>query len=202
MLTIPEFNKIKQPGTKRCSACGEIKPIDMFVKDARRSDGHESRCKPCHQKRLQERRKKPEVQEYYKQYRRSEAGRNYRIQYGRTYYRSKTKGAISPNAPFSVALGPGSIYLIRWQTFFKIGRAIAPEQRANVIIGSLPTTDGKLLHIITTNNMADAELFLHDRYRSCRENGEWFSLSQSQVDEVLSISHIHSDGHSVIPQYK
>ena len=33
---------------KRCTACGEMKPLDEFAKDANRADGHRSDCLECH----------------------------------------------------------------------------------------------------------------------------------------------------------
>ena len=33
--------------TKICCNCGQEKPIDEFVKDNRRKDGHSTLCKEC-----------------------------------------------------------------------------------------------------------------------------------------------------------
>lgn len=33
--------------TKRCKDCGEVKPLDEFGADKRRTDGKKSYCKPC-----------------------------------------------------------------------------------------------------------------------------------------------------------
>ena len=34
--------------TKRCSRCGEVKPVSKFYKKKTSSDGLHSACKPCH----------------------------------------------------------------------------------------------------------------------------------------------------------
>ena len=34
-------------GTKKCSACGKVKPLGEFYKNKRRPDGLEARCKDC-----------------------------------------------------------------------------------------------------------------------------------------------------------
>ena len=37
-----------EEGFKRCSKCGEIKPISEFYKCKRKTDGLRSDCKQCH----------------------------------------------------------------------------------------------------------------------------------------------------------
>ena len=41
--------------TKTCNKCGETKPLDEFVKDNRRKDGHRPLCKECKRKEDRER---------------------------------------------------------------------------------------------------------------------------------------------------
>lgn len=36
-----------QPTTKRCSRCGEIKPLDSFHRRSASADGRQGMCKPC-----------------------------------------------------------------------------------------------------------------------------------------------------------
>ena len=40
---------------KTCSRCGETKPLEEFVKDNRRKDGHATICKECRRKKDRER---------------------------------------------------------------------------------------------------------------------------------------------------
>lgn len=41
--------------TKTCTHCGETKPLDEFVKDNRRKDGHATICKECRRRKDRER---------------------------------------------------------------------------------------------------------------------------------------------------
>ena len=41
-------------GSKRCPDCGEIQPLDQFPRHRRRRDGRGEYCKPCHNKRGRE----------------------------------------------------------------------------------------------------------------------------------------------------
>lgn len=34
-------------GTKRCTSCGETKPVDQFHRRAASADGRQPKCKPC-----------------------------------------------------------------------------------------------------------------------------------------------------------
>ena len=45
------------PQTKRCSSCGEIKPVAEFYKDDNASDGLKSHCKACHRAKVNSRQK-------------------------------------------------------------------------------------------------------------------------------------------------
>ena len=55
--------------TKKCSNCGEVKPINEFYKHKSRKDGLYSQCKCCANKKKEEYRKKhlKEIKEYHKQ---------------------------------------------------------------------------------------------------------------------------------------
>ena len=39
---------------KRCTRCGEVKPLDEFGRDRHQADGHQSQCKPCATAKLRE----------------------------------------------------------------------------------------------------------------------------------------------------
>jgi len=192
MLTIHEFNKIKQPGTRRCSICGEIKSVELFKKDRRQSGGYSCKCKECHKLQTIERRKKSEVREYYRAYSTSPKIRQYRRE-----LKKKLREGRIPSINGG-PVGDGFVYIIQWQNFFKIGRAKNPKARAAAIVGNLPLPGGKLLYVISTNSMLDAELTLHDTYRDSRQNGEWFLLTQDSVNEILDIASIQSDGQKTV----
>lgn len=52
--------------TKRCTDCGEIKPLDAFAKNRTRRDGHTSQCKAC--RKLYRERTVEARREYQKKY--------------------------------------------------------------------------------------------------------------------------------------
>lgn len=47
--------------TKKCTTCGETKPLSEFYKKHTSRDGHRTKCKPCCQAWLKEYNKRPEV---------------------------------------------------------------------------------------------------------------------------------------------
>jgi hypothetical protein len=53
--------------TKKCSKCGEVKPVSEFSKDKNRKDGLQSQCKSCDKQYYQDHRE--EKKQYDKQYR-------------------------------------------------------------------------------------------------------------------------------------
>lgn len=61
---------------KRCTKCGEEKPLTEFYTDGRASDGRQSRCKDCWNAIQRERRKDPEFKAWNKQYQREWSANN------------------------------------------------------------------------------------------------------------------------------
>lgn len=80
------------PRMKKCTKCGETKPLTEFHKDRSRPDGLHHSCKECANTYWRERYKEPEVQERLKQYQRDlhkahperHRGRDLRYRYGIT----------------------------------------------------------------------------------------------------------------------
>jgi len=48
-------------GVKRCSKCGETKPVSEFSRHSRSSDGLKCDCKQCHREYMREYHQRPEV---------------------------------------------------------------------------------------------------------------------------------------------
>src|SRR5690606_31218472 len=46
--TSPETERLRAHGLRKCTECGQIKPLEDFAKDKRNRDGRDSRCKACH----------------------------------------------------------------------------------------------------------------------------------------------------------
>lgn len=87
---------ITAEGTKRCSACGETKPVSGFHRQTR-GDGYAYRCKPCGVEYLRRRRsEKPEVhREYDRRWR--AANPEKKAAWDRRYY-EQNKGRVRAQA--------------------------------------------------------------------------------------------------------
>lgn len=61
---------------------------------------------------------------------------------------------------------------------YKIGKSINPDVREKTLQGEDPYTE--LIHTIN----ADIEKFLHDKFKKKRVRGEWFKLSNRDVEYI------------------
>lgn len=94
------------------------------------------------------------------------------------------------------AVRTGWIYIIRAETGdYKIGRARNAPQRVSEIMTTLPFR-ADLVHTIQTNNMVWAERELHLRFAEKRSHGEWFRLSQPDLDWLVSLTRLDEGGQS------
>ena len=59
-----------QEGYKRCSTCGEVKPVEEYYKDRTKNDGLRRVCKTCTKKRMKKyyNKNKDRLHEYEKKY--------------------------------------------------------------------------------------------------------------------------------------
>lgn len=81
----------------------------------------------------------------------------------------------------------GFVYVLRAGPFYKIGRAKSVDNRLRQIKLQLPF-EIELLHTIEASDCIAAEGALHRIFRRHRTNGEWFTLFDSDVDWLCSIS--------------
>lgn len=97
----------------------------------------------------------------------------------------------SPRRPPNIEYYPkrqvkGYIYMLSGGGYFKIGKTTDLSVRSRQIGLQLPF-EITLVHSISTNNIDEAEKYWHDKFKSKRQNGEWFSLVDEDVNEFSSV---------------
>lgn len=82
---------------------------------------------------------------------------------------------------------PGFVYLIRSEKtkLYKIGRATNPQRRLQTLARDDKSLN--LMHVIPCHNFVCAELDLHEDYDEKRMTGEWFDLSDHDVEVIKAI---------------
>ncbi len=83
---------------------------------------------------------------------------------------------------------PGYLYvLLNKDGFRKIGISIDPKERVESIRRecSDPSIEIELLYEV--ENMRDNEKRLHEQFSECRVFGEWFNLSDKDLDDLDGI---------------
>ena len=76
---------------------------------------------------------------------------------------------------------PGYIYIVYSIGRYKIGFSITPQKRVRQIQSPYPVD---LICIIQTDDMLSLENKLHARFDHARKHGEWFELSDEDIDEI------------------
>ncbi|MDP8207090.1 MAG: GIY-YIG nuclease family protein [Candidatus Electryonea clarkiae] len=74
----------------------------------------------------------------------------------------------------------GFVYLIKSGKHYKIGRSVSPEKREYELKIQLPEKPS-LVHKIKTDDPVGIEKYWHDRFKEKRKGGEWFELSQNEL---------------------
>jgi Meiotically up-regulated gene 113 len=83
-------------------------------------------------------------------------------------------------------MATGFVYLIRGASFYKIGRSKDWEDRRRAYAGfPFPVV---LVCLHKTHQMEELEWALHIKYAEKRLRGEWFQLTQSDVDFIVSLN--------------
>src|SRR5208283_4654719 len=82
----------------------------------------------------------------------------------------------------------GYVYLIGTQVFgwYKIGKAVTPEIRIQDL-GILLPFKIKVIGIWKAENHHALEKELHDKYRYCRINGEWFKFDFGEIKRLFEL---------------
>lgn len=81
----------------------------------------------------------------------------------------------------------GYIYLIRAETGeYKVGHSVDVGSRIKAF-SVQPPFEYKLVHTFPTDDMAQTESVLHNRFSGKKIRGEWFALDEEDVDEIVRI---------------
>lgn len=82
----------------------------------------------------------------------------------------------------------GHVYLIESCGLYKIGRSKDAEDRKFRLETIMPIEiKFTLIHYFKTYDYVKAERILHEKYSYLRKRGEWFSLSDKEINEICSI---------------
>ena len=84
------------------------------------------------------------------------------------------------SAESAVSICSGSVYLLKIDRFYKIGRSNATGRRLYELNTQYPKK-ARLVHEIKTDDPAGIEEYWHKRFASKRGNGEWFDLDANDV---------------------
>ena len=90
---------------------------------------------------------------------------------------------------------PGFIYILKAITpdnHYKIGRSKDPVNRIETMGVKLPFPL-EPIHQFPTSDASRAEKQLHEQYEDKRVNGEWFALSDSDVETICQIERMDFD---------
>lgn len=94
---------------------------------------------------------------------------------------------IRPNAVYAQRGKVPGVYLIQFLQWYKIGCSADLDMRIRNIEQNLPD-DVKLVHVWACKNYRRLELRFHNMYRTKRVKGEWFVLTDEDVQFMQSIS--------------
>lgn len=82
---------------------------------------------------------------------------------------------------------PGYVYLIRADNgYYKIGRTVNPAARLETLEVRLPFPI-EALHIVSCQDMTGTEKELHAKFQDKRKDGEWFALTDEDVEYIKSL---------------
>lgn len=75
----------------------------------------------------------------------------------------------------------GGVYLVKSGVYFKIGKANDFDQRLRQVNLELPEKAIEI-HRIYTDDPLRIEGYWHRRFKDKRKNGEWFDLTEEDID--------------------
>lgn len=88
--------------------------------------------------------------------------------------------------PFLPITKNGNVYILKAGPYYKIGRTNNVDRRMGEICPKLPF-EAEIVHVIEAHNMYEIEAELHRLFNEKRANGEWFELSQEDVEWLKTL---------------
>ena len=86
----------------------------------------------------------------------------------------------------------GYVYFLKCNQYVKIGRTKNMKSRMKVYRVESPF-NAKLIHSIKTNDCFYLEKYFHKIFNSKRVKGEWFELTNQDINDILSNLHYIPD---------
>lgn len=77
----------------------------------------------------------------------------------------------------------GYIYILKFEKYYKIGKTININKRLEIISPEMPEKP-KIIRSYKSGNIDKDEKYLHEIYKEKRTNGEWFLLSDDDLQEI------------------
>lgn len=96
-------------------------------------------------------------------------------------------GSPRPTDFSSTCPSKGVVYLLKAGPFYKIGKAVDFTKRLNQIKLQLPYPV-EVIHRIASDDITAIERYWHRKFAHQRANGEWFTLSDSEVAEFRAVA--------------
>jgi len=86
----------------------------------------------------------------------------------------------------------GYIYVLRADNgMCKIGQTTQLNDRIKQLGIQLPY-ELELVHVIGTDHVINAEQLLHNRYAEKRQRGEWFALSDADLEDIKTLKYLYA----------
>lgn len=90
------------------------------------------------------------------------------------------------NVPKPKKTTPGYIYVLRGGMLYKIGRSANPKVRFRSL-STVSPVELEVVCLAETHDMVGVETQLHERFADRRQQGEWFALTDDDVNSIRAM---------------